>query len=286
MALREKLGKEFVITTELGGTDGTDVLTTIEKAKGYTYLDAFNIHDCPMARLRMNSIMLASIIQSKIGVEAIPHFTCRDRSLLGTQADLLGAHALGIKNILPTTGDPPQHGPYESKAVYDLNTLKLIELINNMNLGKDANDKEFKGNTDFTISGTATPTAVNMNAEFRRIESKINAGVNLFQTQPIYDAEKGIEFMEAMKKYNIPVLMGIMPLKSLKMAEYMKNQVEGVEIPDDVITQLKDGVSGVEIACGIVEKIFNYVDGIHIMALGDVSGSNTIIERALKLKNN
>lgn len=285
MALKDKLGKEFVITTELGGTDGTDVETTIEKAKGYIYLDAFNIHDCPMARLRMNSVMLAAVIQNAIGIEAIPHYTCRDRSLLGTQADLLGAHALGIKNILPTTGDPPQHGPYESKAVYDLNTIRLIELIKKMNEGKDSIDKEFKGNTNFAISATATPTALNLNAELRRVESKINAGANFLQTQPIYDPEKGIAFMEKMKDYKIPVIMGIMPLKSLKMAEYMKNEVEGVDIPDEIINQLKDGVSGVDISCQIVEKIYPYVDGIHIMALGDVAGSNKIIEKALELKN-
>lgn len=124
MNLFEKLGKQFVITTELGPVKGVLADESLEKARSYLPLDGINIHDCPMGNLRINSIAMGTLIQNDLSIEAIPHFTCRDRSLLGTQADLLGAHAMGIRNLLVTTGDRPKHGPYPSKAVYDYNTFE------------------------------------------------------------------------------------------------------------------------------------------------------------------
>ena len=283
MGLKEKLGKQFVITTELGPTEGTDVATTLEKARSYIKLDGINIHDCPMARMRINSIALAHIVQSELGIDTIPHFTCRDRSLLGTQADLLGAHALSIRFLLPTTGDPPQHGPFQSSAVYDLNTMSLIKLIKEMNKGLDAVAKEFKGPTDFMVSGTTSTAATNMDAVFSRARRKIEAGVDFFQSQPCYDAEKTLSFVEKMKEFGKPVIIGLMPLKSVKMAEYMNDHVEGIEIPDDVMAKIREGVSGAKIACEFVEKVYKQIDGIHIMALGDVKASNEIIEHTLGL---
>lgn len=283
MGLKEKLGKQFVITTELGPTDGTDVQTTLGKAKEYIYLDGINIHDCPMARLRVNSVALASIVQQETGIDTIPHFTCRDRSLLGTQADLLGAHILGIEFLLPTTGDPPNHGPFKSSPVYDLNTLELIKLVKKLNQGRDANDQEFKGPTRFWVSATASPVATNMDAVYARVANKIEAGADFFQTQPVYDVEKAISFARRMREFKVPAILGMMPLKSLKMAEHMKNNVEGIEIPDEIIAKMKSGATGVEIACEFISQVYREIDGIHIMALGDVKGSNAIIEHTKSL---
>lgn len=254
MGLKEKLGRQFVITTELGPTEGTDVQTALEKARSYIKLDGINIHDCPMARLRINSVSLAHIVQSELGIDTVPHFTCRDRSLLGTQADLLGAHALGIRFLLPTTGDPPHHGPFQSSAVYDFNTMSLITLIKDMNKGLDATGKEFKGPTDFMVSGTTSTTAANMDAVYSRVLRKVEAGVDFFQSQPSYNAEKTLSFVEKMKEYGKPVIIGLMPLKSVKMAEYMNDHVEGIDIPDDVMAKIREGVSGAKIACEFVEK--------------------------------
>ena len=155
MGLSEKFNKKFIITTELGPVQGVNTEAALEKASAYLPLDGINIHDCPMGNLRINSIAMGGLIQNQLKTDAIPHFTCRDRSLLGTQADLLGAHAMGIRHILVTTGDPPKHGPYPSKAVYDYNTFDLARLIKKMNNGLDYNEKEFGGNTDFCISCTA-----------------------------------------------------------------------------------------------------------------------------------
>lgn len=279
MNLANKLGKSFVITTELGPVNGVLFDESLDKAQEYLPLDGINVHDCPMGNLRINSISMATLVQRKLNLEAIPHFTCRDRSLLGTQADLLGAHALGIRYILVTTGDPPKHGPYPSKPVYDYNTFELIKLIKKMNHGVDYNDKEFGGNTDFKIACTAMPAAKDLDLELRKMEKKINAGADFFQTQVVYDANLAITFSERARSLGKPILIGIMPLKSSKMAKYMKENVEGIDVPDEIISSMeKEGTTGIEIVCNIIRDIYEYIDGIHIMALGNVKGTNQIIK--------
>ena len=249
MTLMEKLGRSFVITTELGPVKGALAEASIEKAKAYLSLDGINIHDCPMGNLRMNSVAMGALIQNQLGVEAIPHLTCRDHSLLGTQADLLGAHALGIRHILVTTGDPPGHGPYPSRAVYDYNTYELVRLIKKMNAGLDSNDKEFGGCTDFKVACTAVPTAADPDREMDKMQRKIEAGADFFQTQVVYNTEKAIAFAQKAKALGKPILFGIMPLKSVKMARYMQEKVAGIDVPDAVISRMEnDGVSGIEIA--------------------------------------
>ncbi|MDF2876703.1 MAG: fadh2: methylenetetrahydrofolate reductase [Sporomusa sp.] len=283
--LINKLGKSFVFTTELGGINGTDINESIVKAKEYSGLDAINIHDCPNARLRMNSIMAAAVIQQETGIETIPHYTCRDRSLLGTQADLLGAHTLGIRCLLPTTGDGPQHGPYQSKAVYDYNTARLIEVINSFNQGLDANGAAFKGQTQFTVAATATPAAVNLEAEIDNMLKKINAGADFFQTQPIYDAAQAQKFINKAKAFGKPVLLGLMPLKSLKMAEFVNKNVAGVTVPADIITEMEQGKSGFEVACELIRQVHMHVDGLHIFGMGDVAVTNKLIAFTKELQS-
>lgn len=279
MNLFGKLGKQFVVTTELGPVKGVFSDESLEKAQTYLPLDGINIHDCPMGNLRINSIAMGTLIQNDLSIEAIPHFTCRDRSLLGTQADLLGAHALGIRNLLVTTGDPPRHGPYPSKAVYDYNTFELIQLIKKMNNGFDFNEKEFGGRTDFKIACTAMPTAGDTDRELERMNKKIAAGADFFQTQVVYDAGKTIRFLEAAKELKKPVLIGVMPLKSVKMARFMDKNVEGIDVPEEVIARMEnEDVTGIQIACDFIKEIVEYTDGIHIMAMGDVNGTNRIIE--------
>jgi len=279
MNLAEKLGKSFVITTELGPVKGVLTDKSLENARTYLPLDGINVHDCPMGNLRINSFSMASLIQNNLNVEAVPHFTCRDRSLLGTQADLIGAHALGIRNILVTTGDPPKHGPYPSKAVYDYNTFELIRLIKKMNSGLDYNEKEFGGRTDFKIVCTAMPTSKSPELEIERMAKKISAGADFFQTQVVYDPERALSFLEKARKLNKPILIGVMPLKSVKAARFMNKNVEGIDVPEEVISRMEnDGATGIEITSDFIKEIIEYVDGIHIMAMGDVKSTNSIIE--------
>ncbi|QDR80968.1 methylenetetrahydrofolate reductase [Sporomusa termitida] len=282
--LISKLGKSFVFTTELGGINGTDIGESIARVRQYQGLDAINIHDCPNARLRMNSIMAAAVIKRETGIETIPHYTCRDRSLLGTQADLLGAHALGIRYLLPTTGDGPQHGPYQSKAVYDYNTAGLIALINSLNQGQDANGAAFTGPTQFTVAATATPAAANMAAELANMEKKTNAGADFFQTQPVYDAGQAEKFINQAKTLRKPVLLGIMPLKSLKMGDFINKHVAGVTVPANILAELEQGKSGFAIACEFIRQVYRQVDGFHIFGMGDVAVTNQLIDFTKKLR--
>lgn len=278
MSLSENLGNTFVITTELGPVKGVETGAALEKAEAYLGLDGINVHDCPMGNLRINSVAMASLIQAGLGIDAVPHLTCRDRSLLGTQADLLGAHALGLRHILVTTGDPPKHGPYQSKAVYDYNTFELIQLIQKMNNGLDHNDKAFGGQTDFKVACTAMPTARHLDRELARMEKKIAAGADFFQTQVVYDVEKTLAFLKEAKRFGKPVLVGVMPLKSVKMARFMDQNVEGIDVPEAIIARMEDeGLSGIEITCEFIEEIAGHADGIHIMAMGDVAGTNRIV---------
>ncbi len=285
MSLTTKLGKSFVFTTELGGINGTDIDESIAKVREYAGLDALNIHDCPNARLRMNSVMAAAVINRVTGMETIPHFTCRDRSLLGTQADLLGAHALGIRYLLPTTGDGPQHGPYKSSGVYDYNSAGLIALLKGFNAGQDANGAEFKGQTQFTVAATATPAAVNLAAEMDTMQKKVNAGADFFQTQPVYDAAQARLFLEKARAFGKPVLLGLMPLKSLKMADFVNKNVAGVTIPPEILAQMEQGKTGFEVACEFISQIYQQIDGLHIFGMGDVAVTNRLIAYTRELLN-
>ncbi|BBB91458.1 MAG TPA: methylenetetrahydrofolate reductase [Methylomusa anaerophila] len=277
MLLKDKLGKSFVFTTELGGINGTDIEKSIAKVREYAGLDAINIHDCPNARLRMNSVMAAAVINRATGMETIPHFTCRDRSLLGTQADLLGAHALGIRYLLPTTGDNPQHGPYKSSGVYDYNSAELIALIKNFNAGQDANGQAFQGQTQFTVAATATPAAANLAAEIANMQKKVNADADFFQTQPVYDAAQAGVFLAQAKVFGKPVLLGLMPLKSLKMADFVNKNVAGVTVPPTILAAMEQGKTGFEVACELISQVYRQVDGLHIFGMGDVAVTNRLV---------
>lgn len=266
-----------IFTTELGAIDGTDIQASITRIRDYIGVDAFNIHDCPNARLRMNSVMAGSIIKRQTGIEVISHYTCRDRSLVGTQADMLGAHALGVRAILPTTGDGPDHGPYPSKPVYDYSSVQLIKIIKGFNHGLDVLGNPFTGPTAFTVAATANPGAPNLSAELDRVQKKIDAGADFFQTQPVYDVDTAFAFFDKTAVMTKPMLLGVMPLKSLKMAEFVKTKVAGVNVPNHVISDLEKGRSGFEIACELIERVRSHVNGLHIFAMGDVELTNRLI---------
>ncbi len=279
MDFTEKFANSFVITTELGPVKGVQAFESLENAKGYLPLDGINVQDCPMGNLRINSIAMSALIQQRLEITAIPHFTCRDRSLLGTQADLLGAHSLGIRNLLATTGDPPKKGPYLSKVVYDYNTFELVELVKKMNRGLDFNDQEFGGHTDFKVSCTAMPTSRDLDHEIERMHRKVKAGADFFQTQVVYDTSRTIKFLEKAKPLNKPILIGLLPLKNAKMARYLNEKVHGIDVPEEIIEKMEiGGATGIDIICDFLKKVYPHIDGIHIMAMGDIQSTNTIVE--------
>ena len=192
MNLREKLAaNKFVVTVELDPPKTLNlerILTEVNSTNFRKLVDAVNVTDCPLAKLRMSPIALSHIIQEKIGLEAIFHITCRDRNLLGLQAELLGASALGVKNILALTGDSPDMGDYVmATGVYDVDSIGLVKMVNKLNNGYEYGGDGLKDKTDFFIGIAVNPTAQDLTKEIKRFEEKVSAGANFIQTQPIYD---------------------------------------------------------------------------------------------------
>ncbi len=280
MNLREKLAsKKFVVTVELDPPKNLNLSKIISEVNEDNFrkvVDAVNVTDCPMAKLRMGPIALSHIIQERIGLEAIFHITCRDRNLLGLQAELLGASALGVKNILALTGDPPEMGDYPmATGVYDIDSTGLVEMLNKLNSGYEYGGNEFKDKTDFFIGIAVNPTAQDLIKEINRFEGKISVGANFIQTQPIYDIGLLERFLKLTAHINIPKIIGIMPLKSYKMVQYLNNNLPGISIPPGVRERMrgKDVKEGIKISQELIGGIckFKEVAGIHIFPLQDMN---------------
>ena len=279
MNLKEKLAaNKFVVTVELDPPKTLNldnILAGVNSANFRKVVDAVNVTDCPLAKLRMSPIALSHIIQEKINLEAIFHITCRDRNLLGLQAELLGASALGVRNILALTGDPPEVGDYVmATGVYDVDSIGLVRMVNKLNNGYEYGGNELKDKTDFFIGIAVNPTAQDLTKEIKRFEEKALAGANFIQTQPIYDIGLLERFLKLTAHINIPKIIGIMPLKSFKMVEYLNKNLPGIFVPSEVKERMrgKDAEEGIKIAQEIIDEIrkFKEVAGIHIFPLRDM----------------
>lgn len=272
----------FTITVELDPPKSASAQITEEQASTLKGLiDGINIADCPMARMRMSPIALAHIIQEDSGIETIFHLTCRDRNYIGLQAELLGAAGLGVHNILTLTGDNPQNGDTpQAKAVFETDTCGLIRLAHTLNEGTDINGNELGEATDFYIGAAANPGAPDQDLEMAKLENKVNSGAGFIQTQPVYDMEVAQRFIERASQFHIPILLGLMPLRGIKMATYLSNNVPGISIPDEVISKLeKDGLdAGIEIAREQYKEIRKFAAGVHIMPMNHIEVVKKIIE--------
>ncbi len=285
--LKEKLKlRKFVTTVELEPPKGADPMPVLEKAsllKGH--VDGVNIADSPMAKLRMSPITLAHVIQQDMGIESIFHLTCRDRNILGLQSELLGAAALGVKNILTLTGDRPERGDHPTaKGVFEVDSTGLASIANQLNHGNDMAGNALNSATQFFIGGAANPGAENIMLEVDKLKRKIDAGVQFIQTQPIFHISQVAHFLEKTKELPVHIIFGILPLKSVNMANYLVNNVPGIHIPDDTIKGLLHGgrQAGVEQAQKLINEIKDMVQGIHIYPIGDLN----IIYEVLEISHN
>jgi methionine synthase I (cobalamin-dependent)/5,10-methylenetetrahydrofolate reductase len=230
-----KLGKQFAISVELDPPRGTNPEKLIEGARMLHEheVDAVNIADSPMARVRMSCIAVASLIQRQVGIEIILHYTCRDRNLMGMQSDLLGAHALGIRNILAITGDPPRVGDYpNATAVYDVDAIGLVQILSALNGGADQAGNTIGKPTNFLIGVAANPTAEDLAWEIGRLEQKVAGGARFAFTQPLYELDSVREFRKRTEHIPIPIFLGLLPLHSHRHAEFLHNEVPGIVIPE------------------------------------------------------
>lgn len=275
MTLREKhANHQFTITVELDPPKSASAQKTFDEAKRLEgKVDAINIADCPMAKMRMSPIALSHLLQHQAHTETIFHLTCRDRNILGLQSELLGASALGVHNILTLTGDKPSSGDHpNAKPVFELDSMGLLKLAATLNSGKDWAGNDLDEATNFYIGTTGNPGADDLKLEKEKIQAKIAAGAQFIQTQPIYDLEKAKRFIDVIEPLGLPVMLGLIPLKSFKMATYLDNKVPGINISQTILNRMEKGgkEAGLEIAVETLEEIKKIAHGVHIMPLNDI----------------
>ncbi|MFM5901876.1 MAG: methylenetetrahydrofolate reductase [Dolichospermum sp.] len=265
---------DFLITAEVAPPKGGDITHTIEMAATLQgRVHAVNITDGSRAVMRMSSLVASAILLQN-GIEPICQFACRDRNRIGLQADLIGAHALGIHNILALTGDPVKAGDHpQAKAVFDLEAVRLLQLIRNMNQGVDFNEKPLTdGKLDLFAGAAVDPQSPSWSGLQSRFEKKIAAGAQFFQSQLITDFEILEKFMDKIAYgYNKPILAGIFLLKSAKNAQFINKAVPGVNIPEHIIERLAKAkyplTEGMKIAAEQVQIAKQLCQGVHIMAV-------------------
>jgi len=239
--LGAKLGRgEFVTMVEIVPPKGIDIRKEVEGAKFLKSVgvDAVNIPDSPRASARMSNQSLSLLIQNEVGIEAILHYTCRDRNVLCIQSDLLGAAAVGIKNLICITGDPPKMGNYpDATAVFDVDAIGLVNIVHNLNRGLDLGGNPIGNGTGFVIGVGANPGLTDLDEEVRRFEYKVEAGAEYVVTQPVFDIRLLENFLRRIEHCRIPVVVGIWPLVSVRNAEFMKNELR-VSVPDSILERM------------------------------------------------
>lgn len=248
LAAKIRDGK-YVVSVEIDPPQGSDPDKSLEKTRILcdTCVDAINIADGPRALARMGPLAMALRVRDEVGIEPIIHFCCRDRNILGMQADLFGANTLGVVNILAITGDPPRLGNYpDATAVFDVDSIGLIRILRKLNAGTDLAGNPIGQPTRFYIGCGANPGAIDLDKEIYRLEQKIAAGAEYVMTQPVYDVRLFEQFIERIEHVKIPVLVGILPLFSSRNAEFLHKEIPGMQIPDAIRERMRRVESGPE----------------------------------------
>jgi homocysteine S-methyltransferase len=269
---------EFLTTVEVlppKGCDPTKTLDSIRllKAAG---VNAVNIPDGPRAQTRMSAQATAVLVEREIGLESVLHYCCRDRNLLGMMSDLLGAAALGLRNLLLITGDPPKMGPYpDATAVFDIDSIGLTNMVNKLNHGLDIGNNPTGTPTSFCIGVGVNPGAVNLDEEIKRFEWKVEAGAEFAITQPVFDVEQLRDFLRRIEHVRVPVVAGIWPLVSYRNAEFLHNEVPGVRVTPSIMERMrlasergKDAArdEGLKIARELLLDVRDSIQGVQVSA--------------------
>ncbi|MER3525383.1 MAG: bifunctional homocysteine S-methyltransferase/methylenetetrahydrofolate reductase [Ignavibacteria bacterium] len=284
------LRKEFVTLVELVSPQGVSPAKEVEKARKLFHfgVDAINIPDGPRASARMSALALAVTIHREVGIEPVLHFACRDRNVIGMQSDLLGAWALGVRNLIAITGDPPKLGNYpDATAVFDVDAIGLVNIINRLNHGLDLAGNPIGEPTGFCIGVGFNPGAINLDEELRRLDWKVEAGAEYIVTQPVFDVRILERAMRRIEHIKLPILVGIWPLVSYRNAEFMNNEVPGASVPPDIMERMRKTTTkeegfaeGVKIAKETFEQVKNEFAGVQLAApMGRIEGVFMILEK-------
>ena len=287
--LAHKLGKKFIVTVELDLPRGLNVQKVIKGAKSLKIkgADLIDISDGARARLRMNPLPISSLIQNQAGIEVMMHFSCRDRNLLAIQADLLGAHALGVRNILAITGDPANIGDYPSAtSVFDVDAVGLTRILSRFNEGVDLAGYSVGVKCAFTIAVAFNPLAQDMSFEIDRLKRKLDAGAHLAYTQPLFE-EKALDItVNECAKLDLPVFVGVLPLRHTRHAEFMHNEVPGIEVPEWLRKKIRDAQDdssakkiGIHEAQLLSEQVSRSAQGLYLMP---PFGSHQVAEEVME----
>lgn len=283
---------DYLSTVELLPPRGWDVAEMVQRARRArdAGVHAVSVVDSPRGRSRMAAIPAGFLVQQQAGVEAVVHYTCRDRSMMGMLSDLMGAAAGGIRNLLLVSGDPPVQGPWpDSTAVFDIDSVGLTNMVSGLNRGVDPGGNPMGPPTRFVVGVAANPGALDAEREVDRFMWKIEAGADFAVTQPIFDPEALERFLDRTRAWSIPVMAGIWPPTSLRNAEFLANEVPGVVVPDPVVERMRRAQAkspraareeGVRIARELADAVRPLVRGIHLSAPGgDVDTALRVLEK-------
>jgi homocysteine S-methyltransferase len=269
---------QFVCSVEIVPPRGVDT-SRLERDAATLHaagVDAINVPDGPRAQSRMGAIATSLLIEQRAGIESVTHYCCRDRNLLGMLSDLLGASALGLRNMLLITGDPPKMGPYpDATAVFDIDAIGLTNLVSKLNRGLDPGGNAIGAPTQFVVGVGVNPAAIDAAHELQRFEYKVEAGAEYAITQPVFDAEQLERFLGTIEHTRIPIVAGIWPLVSARNAEFLANEVPGVTVPQSVLDRMHRAnaksrdhalAEGIAIAREMLERVRGMVQGVQVSA--------------------
>ena len=275
----------FVVTSEIAPPKGPDLGEFLEKARLVkSRVLAINVTDNQRAIMRLSSLV-ASAALVREGIEPIYQLACRDRNRLALQSDLLGAHAFGIRNILPLTGDAVAQGDQkEAKPVFDLNSVKLMALAQKLNQGLSYGDHPLSGKTEFFIGGAVDPKNIGAKAFFQKMEEKIKYGATFFQSQPVYDLGQVEAFYRYCEEHRVKSLVGVLLVKGPKQAAFLNAHVPGIRIPEEIIHKFNGAADplqvGIDFAAQQIRELRSISHGIHIMTVGREDLVPEILDRA------
>lgn len=267
-----KSGK-FVVTAEIGPPKGVDIEEMLGDAELFRgRVDAVNVTDQQSSVMRLGSLATCHLLKER-GLETVFQMTCRDRNRIALESDFLCAHVLGIENVLCLTGDYISLGDHpEAKPVFDLDSVSLLETATLLQQGRDLAGKELKGSPVFFLGAVVTPGADPLEPQIIKMEKKVRAGAQFFQTQAVYEPEEFERFVKEIKHLSVPVLVGIVLLKSAGMARFMNKNVAGVHVPDSLIEEIDRAEDkrekSIEIAARLIKEMKDLCQGVHIMAIG------------------
>jgi len=278
---------EFVITAEVAPPKGFHLDHMLQEAMSYLQnIAAINVTDCQSSIMRMSSLATCKALMDN-GFDSIFQLTCRDRNRIALQADLLSAAYFGIDNLLLLTGDHTVMGDTpQAKPVFDLDSVSLLYAVRQLEQGVDLGGNELAGEPPkFAKGAVVSPCSDSVDLQLAKMERKVEAGAEFFQTQAVFEPERFIRFMEKAKQFGVPVMLGVIIPKSAGMANFMNNNIAGISVPPEIIAELKAdkekagaGITGVEITARIIRECREYCQGVHIMALGWESKVPSVLE--------